>query len=154
MSDLPGRGRHWRGENPRDRFETFVPGRVDTASSGHLPRVDQPYTPDEDPGYDPVMDSGGGLYRVPLPGDPEYTPPPAPREHTRPMNLAGRSSVPPKREPDLVVPRVYLEPDEAMDKLRARAFRWAIIRDVVIILVGGVLLWQWAVVPLFKALGF
>ncbi len=58
-----------------------------------------------------------------------------------------------RREPsyqDMIVPRIYVEPDEAMDELRARSLRMALIRDVFLILfcmvaifwlAGGI--WSW-----------
>lgn len=54
---------------------------------------------------------------------------------------------------DLVVPRVYLEPDEWMDKLRARALRFAIARDVVLIIIGLSFMWRLVILPLWLALG-
>lgn len=54
-----------------------------------------------------------------------------------PLNLAPRhpaGGVSPRYQ-DLVVPRVYVEPDEAMDRLRCRSLRWAITRDVLAVLV-------------------
>lgn len=42
-----------------------------------------------------------------------------------------------------VVPRVYVEPDEQMDRLRRRALRWSIVRDIVAITVGLYLLASW-----------
>jgi hypothetical protein len=44
---------------------------------------------------------------------------------------------PPRREPsyqDLVVPRVFVEPDEELDTLRIRSLRIAIVRDVLLII--------------------
>ncbi len=55
---------------------------------------------------------------------------------------------------DLVIPRVFLELDETMDRLRARALRFAIARDAVWIVLGLVLVVQWAVMPLLTAVGF
>jgi hypothetical protein len=44
----------------------------------------------------------------------------------------------------VVVPRVFVEPDELMDKLRARALRWGIARDVLLVAVAVFLLASWA----------
>jgi hypothetical protein len=69
-----------------------------------------------------------------------------------PLNFAPRGTglVSPRYQ-DLVVPRVYVEPDEALDKLRARALRWGIARDVLLV---AALLYAvgWMTRPLWSAL--
>lgn len=63
-----------------------------------------------------------------------------------PLNEVPIREVPPRRPggteyrdlrqyQDLVVPRVYIEPDEDMDRLRVRALRWGIARDALAVLV-------------------
>lgn len=153
MSDFTspprGRGRHWSDGREPTRYERGVA----STDSGFLPRIDDPY-PAED---DDVVTSNPGLYRVDYPGGrPAQRPSP-----TRPIGpdisqddlqvIRGvRASVPVKERPaDLVVPRVYLEPDEAMDKLRQRAARWAIARDVTAVIVGGYLIFRWMLYPLY-----
>lgn len=68
-----------------------------------------------------------------------------------PLNYAPRpaQSVP-GRYQDLVVPRVYVEPDEYMDHLRERAFRWAIGRDIIACIVG-LLVIGWFVMRILAA---
>ncbi len=68
-----------------------------------------------------------------------------------PLNRVPRRDVrrgdrPAMRQPtvDVVVPRVFVEPDELMDKLRARALRWGIARDVLLVAVAVFLLASWA----------
>lgn len=73
-----------------------------------------------------------------------------PRQPARP----GPVRPPPVPAAQVVVPRVYVEPDEMMDRLRARALRFAITRDVIGCLVGLYLLGQWLGLPLWRALGF
>jgi len=157
MTDFPTppRGRHWRDD--RAEPTRYEPGRVRT-DSGFLPRIEEPRP------RDPVADSGGGLYRVPVPGDPDPYPPeddyhredlgPAISQTRLRMNRPTGSPVPSRERTDLVVPRVYLEPDEAMDRLRARASRWAIARDIVIIILGASLIFRWILTPLWQAMGF
>jgi hypothetical protein len=152
MSDFPsaprGRGRHWRDGGQPTRYAR---GQADT-TSGYLPRIEDPLPPDEPyPPEDdgPRRDLGDGLYRVPVPGDPEALGPEI--SQTR-LNRERRIPVPQQRRPpDLVVPRVYLEPDEIMDRLRMRSLRWGIIRDVVVIALGLFLLGRWVVVPVVQA---
>jgi hypothetical protein len=55
--------------------------------------------------------------------------------------------------PDMVVPRIYVEPDEQMDALRVRSLRWGIARDVVAVLVGLYLLGSWILPGVWRALG-
>lgn len=51
-----------------------------------------------------------------------------------PLNFAPAGQVSPRYQ-DLVIPRVYVEPDELLDRLRRRALRWAIARDVLAVIV-------------------
>ncbi len=53
---------------------------------------------------------------------------------------------------DVVVPRVYLEPDERLDRLRVCAWRWAIARDVLAVIIGLYLVGVYVVRPLISAL--
>jgi hypothetical protein len=54
---------------------------------------------------------------------------------------------------DVVVPRVFVEPDEQMDKLRARALRWGIARDVMLVALAVFLLASWAGPAVLRLLG-
>ncbi len=139
MSDFPspprGSGRHSRQPSQFERGRTGNAGQVPPLfGRGHV---------------DDVTVTNPDLYRVPVPGDPDFgEPPEISREIPRVVD-------PPRRESaDLVVPRVFLEPDEMMDRLRARALRFAIVRDAVWIVLGLALVVQWAVVPLLTTLGF
>lgn len=67
---------------------------------------------------------------------------------------AGRGRAAGPRPADVIVPRVHLEPDERIDRLRARSLRISIVRDVIWCLVGLYLLGQWVGVPVWQALGF
>lgn len=166
MSDFPTppRGRHWA--NGGDWEPTrYAPG---VASPAHaLPRIAEPYPAEED-----ITETHPGLYRVDSPGRP--VPPTRPdippdviedrgggRDYRtgygddgqpiRGMNHRPRRAVPPGDSvTDLVVPRVYLEPDEVSDKLRARSWRWGIARDVVLVIVGGFLIFRWMLYPLWQ----
>lgn len=149
MSDFPspprGSGRHHRNTSP-PRYER---GRPDVSSPGYLPPLQEP---------DDLVDSNPGLYRVTLPGEPGFED----QEHARNLgpaidqvrlNQSRRRAVMDDSRTDLVVPRVYLEPDEIMDKLRARALRVAVVRDVLVIVLGLALVWRWVILPLWTALG-
>lgn len=57
------------------------------------------------------------------------------------------------RYQDLVVPRVFVEPDEQMDELRRSALRWGRVRDVVAIAVGLYLLGSWLIPGVWRVLG-
>jgi hypothetical protein len=57
------------------------------------------------------------------------------------------------RHVDMVVPRVYLEPDEQIDRLRARSLRWSIARDMIAVVLGLYLLGAWVVLPMWRAMG-
>jgi hypothetical protein len=142
MSDFPtpprGRGKHWR-DYEGGEVTRYEPGRVDT--SGYLPRIQEP-TRD-------VVDSNPNLYRVDVPG-PLRDPDPG---RARVNSGDRRSVLHAEGRTDLVVPRVYLEPDEWMDKLRARALRFAIARDVVLIIIGLSFMWRLVILPLWLALG-
>jgi hypothetical protein len=81
---------------------------------------------------------------------------------TRRMNYADRPGVDkrrrisddrPARYEDMLIPRIWIEPDEKMDQLRARALRVAIVRDVVLIVLGLYLLGSWVILPMWRALG-
>lgn len=52
-----------------------------------------------------------------------------------PLNRAPRNVPPEPRYQDLVVPRVFVEPDEQMDQLRQQSLRWAIWRDRLAVIV-------------------
>jgi len=136
-----GTGRHWRDDDQagpadprRGRYPRFEPAD---------PPAPEPerYYPDEygDVPTDPTM---------PAPLNQ------APRRHvgegTRRITVerAGQS-----RMPDMVVPRIYVEPDEQMDALRVRSLRWGIARDVVAVLVGLYLLGSWILPGVWRALG-
>lgn len=90
-------------------------------------------------------DEGAGDY----PTDPTMT---APLNRVPPPDVY-RQSGPASRYQDLVVPRVFVEPDEVMDRLRQRAFRWGIARDVVAVAIGLYLLGSWLLPPLWRAVG-
>lgn len=53
---------------------------------------------------------------------------------------------------DLIVPRVFVEPDEHMDALRQRAMRWAICRDVLAVTIMLLVL-GWMMRPVWTFLG-
>lgn len=68
-----------------------------------------------------------------------------------PLNYAPQASQSvPRTYQDLIVPRVFVEPDEYMDRLRERAFRWAIGRDVIACVVG-LLVIGWLVMRILSA---
>jgi hypothetical protein len=74
-----------------------------------------------------------------------------------PLNRAPQRPVRPGREAryqDLVVPRVFVEPDEYMDGLRRRSLWWAIVRDIIVCAVGLWLIGSWALPPIMRVLGF
>jgi hypothetical protein len=160
MSDFPtpprgsGRGRHWQQGGEPTRYQR---GLANT-DSGFLPRIEEPYPP-EDP-----VESNPGLYRVDVPGDlrappgvvrgpgMDYREGIGPEISQDRLIRPVRASVPVEgRAPDLVVPRVYLEPDESMDRLRQRAWRWGIFRDIVVIILGLFLISRWMLYPLYQA---
>ncbi len=73
-----------------------------------------------------------------------------PRQPIAPIR-GERPSPPEPRYQDMLVPRVFVQPDPHMDDLRARALRMAILRDIFVImtsLVGlfylGGLIVRWA----------
>lgn len=124
-----GSGKHWRTEAPTPSTparERFRPGR----SAGY-PEHGETYHPadDDDTPTDPTM-------RIPLNRAPRRDVGEGERRIT-----VSRANGP--RYQDMVIPRVYVEPDEAMDRLRQRAMRWGIIRDAVIVAVGVYLLLSW-----------
>ena len=114
--------------------------------------VRQNARPDPDP-YAAVGYPGGEKPLVDdTPTDPTMRVPlnDAPREEARERRRRLLSEV---RHMDLVVPRVYLEPDERIDRLRARALWWSITRDMVAVCLGLYLLGSWVITPLWRALG-
>lgn len=59
-----------------------------------------------------------------------------------PLNQA-HPRTPYSNRPDMVIPRVYVEPDEQMDDLRRSSLKWAVIRDrlavlLILLLVGAI----------------
>lgn len=96
---------------------------------------------------------------------PFVEPHPSDTEMQPPMNLGERRDVGEERRriyrsardaaryQDLVVPRVFVEPDEQMDNLRRSAIRWGRWRDAVVIAVGLYLLGSWCLPPLWALLG-
>jgi membrane protein YdbS with pleckstrin-like domain len=57
------------------------------------------------------------------------------------------------RYQDMIVPRVFVEPDEDMDRLRRRVWRWAIGRDVVLVAVGLLVIGHWVWPTVWSWLG-
>jgi hypothetical protein len=55
--------------------------------------------------------------------------------------------------PDLVVPRVFIEPDPDLDALHRSAMRWGRWRDVLVIAVCVYLLASWLGPPVWRAVG-
>jgi hypothetical protein len=147
MSDFTppprGKGKHWRGREREAEPVAYRQGRA-SGDPNFLPPLEEP---------DPEADLPDGLYRVPTtPSDRTgYGPAISQTRMNRPPRMAVAQD---ERPADLVVPRVYVEPDEYMDRLRARALRWAIFRDLVVIVVGLFLISRWMVVPMVHALGF
>jgi len=85
---------------------------------------------------------------------PYVEPHPSETEMMPPMNHEVRAPVPPRertyregstRYQDLVVPRIYLEPDPDMDDLRRSTYRWVRAASITAVAVGVYLLGSWIV---------
>lgn len=142
------RGRHWR-EDPAPDADLYDP------PPERRRRYSTDYPPEDFP-TDPTM-------VAPLNEAPplrEYHPPDAPpdstwRRGTRDMPGEQLRSIRVTRRVDptpvdVVVPRIYLEPDEGMDRLRRRSLVWAIIRDVLASVTLMYLIGEWLLVPLIR----
>lgn len=136
-----GRGRHWRSDQvpPAPRGEYAARYGPVGEPPEYPPDYPGRYDDDSDYPTDPTMPAP--LNQVPRPE--------AGQERRR--IVVERANAP--RYQDVVVPRVYVEPDEHMDALRQRALRWGIARDVMVIGTLLYLVGSWVLPAVVRLLG-
>jgi hypothetical protein len=141
-----GSGRHWRRDEDDDRRYGNQPTRW--SYQADPPGVSE-YHPDE------TAAEQGYRHEQDMPTDPTMPAPlnQAPRRDVgqdmrRIRIVQAHRAHEAARYQDMIVPRIYLEPDEQMDDLRRKAVRWGIARDVVVLALGVFLLIQWVILPL------